>query len=261
DLGCSRTRERQIKLWTEAAELGSIVALCHLGTVYYGGDTVQEDKAKGVEFLKMAAMQGDVLSRRKLGAIEACNGSGLHAVRHFLISAKMGDKDSLDLIRKVFMAGGATKAQYAEALKGYQDAVEETKSPQRDEAKDYSKNRFQPRGGRGFAGCGVCPVVRVRRGGIGLSRLESRNVGIDQRLPCHAIFPGIDRLDIPAILACMSLSLACTMLLGKHIEIVSPQQLKHYIEGDLLTTLFPCTRAMYMGVTFPSASHGANLVL
>ena len=30
--------------------------------------------------------------------------------------------------------GMATKAQYAEALKGYQDAVEEMKSPERDAA-------------------------------------------------------------------------------------------------------------------------------
>ena len=35
----------------------------------------------------------------------------------------------------MFMKGHATKAQYAEALKGYQDAVEEMKSPQREEAK------------------------------------------------------------------------------------------------------------------------------
>ncbi|EJK56840.1 hypothetical protein THAOC_23189, partial [Thalassiosira oceanica] len=33
------------------------------------------------------------------------------------------------------MEGQATKAQYAEALLGYRDAVEEMKSPQREEAK------------------------------------------------------------------------------------------------------------------------------
>ena len=33
------------------------------------------------------------------------------------------------------MRGIATKEQYTEALKGYQDAVEETKSHDRDEAK------------------------------------------------------------------------------------------------------------------------------
>ena len=39
------------------------------------------------------------------------------------------------MIKEMFTDGDATKAQYAEALKGYQDAVEETKSHQREEAK------------------------------------------------------------------------------------------------------------------------------
>ena len=51
-----------------------------------------------------------------------------------MISAKMGLKPSLDIIRRMLVDGTATKAQYAEALKGYQDAVEEMKSPERDAA-------------------------------------------------------------------------------------------------------------------------------
>ena len=47
----------------------------------------------------------------------------------------MGCKDSLETIKKVFMGGDATKEQYAQALKGYQDAVEEMKSHDREEAK------------------------------------------------------------------------------------------------------------------------------
>ena len=43
-------------------------------------------------------------------------------------------------IKKMFVGGFATKAQYTEALRGYQDAVEEMKSHDRDEAK-----RFQGR--------------------------------------------------------------------------------------------------------------------
>ena len=39
------------------------------------------------------------------------------------------------MIKKLLMAGLATKGQSSEALKGYQDAVEEMKSQDRDEAK------------------------------------------------------------------------------------------------------------------------------
>ena len=59
-----------------------------------------------------------------------------------MISAKMGDQDSLNHIKKVFKQGHATKAQYAEALMGYHDAVEETKSPQREEAKLLGASHF-----------------------------------------------------------------------------------------------------------------------
>ena len=52
-----------------------------------------------------------------------------------MISAKMGFEKSLNNIKKMFMDGHATKAQYAEALIGYRDAVEEMKSPHRVEAK------------------------------------------------------------------------------------------------------------------------------
>ena len=62
-------------------------------------------------------------------------------MRHYLIAVKMGFKASVDLIKKMFMGGMATKEQYAQALKGYQDAVEETKSHDRDEAKAYLDNR------------------------------------------------------------------------------------------------------------------------
>jgi len=54
-----------------------------------------------------------------------------------MISAKMGHERSLNGMKVMFMEGHATKAQYAEALKGYQTALEETKSPQREEAKAF----------------------------------------------------------------------------------------------------------------------------
>ena len=57
------------------------------------------------------------------------------AVQHLMISAKMGYELSLNRIKGMFKRGHATKAQYAQAMIGYRDAVEEMKSPQREEAK------------------------------------------------------------------------------------------------------------------------------
>ncbi|EJK53950.1 hypothetical protein THAOC_26512 [Thalassiosira oceanica] len=53
----------------------------------------------------------------------------------------MGERGSVETIKEAFKAGAATKEQYAEALKGYQDATQETKSHDRDEAKAFLDNR------------------------------------------------------------------------------------------------------------------------
>ena len=133
DLGLQKDKRKAVELWTEAAELGSIHATYNLGVAHYYGKGVQQDMAKAVDFFKRAAMEGDAESRSNLGAIEEHEGNYDHAVRHYLISAKMGLKVSVEKIKQLFMGGLATKGQYAEALKGYQDALDETKSHDRDE--------------------------------------------------------------------------------------------------------------------------------
>ena len=135
-LGLAKDVPRAIELWTEAAELGSVKAHHQLGVVYYDGhDGVEENKPKAIRHWQQAAMKGDLESRHNLGVAEFKEGNDEVALQHWMISAKMGFKVSLDGIKALFMDGHATKAQYAEALRGYQNAVEDMKSPQREEAK------------------------------------------------------------------------------------------------------------------------------
>ncbi|EJK57684.1 hypothetical protein THAOC_22244 [Thalassiosira oceanica] len=134
-LGLTKDVTRAIALWTEAAELGCIGAYFELGLVYHDGLGVEKDEAKGIQYWQHAAMNGDVSSRGCLGVTELQAGNFENALQHLMISAKMGEEVSLNGIRGLLMDGHATKAQYAEALLGYQDAVEEVKSPQREEAK------------------------------------------------------------------------------------------------------------------------------
>ncbi|EJK43952.1 hypothetical protein THAOC_37554 [Thalassiosira oceanica] len=137
EYGLEKNVSRAFELWSEAAELGSASALAKIGTLSYHGDGVAHDEAKSIHCWEAAAMKGDIGSRHSLGGVELIKGNYDRAVRHFFISAKMGIKESLDEIKKMFALGLATKAQYAETLKGYQDAVEEMKSPQREEAAKF----------------------------------------------------------------------------------------------------------------------------
>ncbi|EJK57315.1 hypothetical protein THAOC_22657 [Thalassiosira oceanica] len=109
--------------------------LFELELAYQRGEGVEQNEKKAVRFYTKAAKQGHVLSRNNLGCIEGVRGNQNRAVRHWLISAKMGDTFAVEKIKNMFMIGFATKEQYAEALTGYQVAVEEMRSHDRDEAK------------------------------------------------------------------------------------------------------------------------------
>jgi len=134
-LGLQKDLRQALELFREAAELGSIAALFNLGVVYSRGDGVEQDSEKAAEFYKKAAMQGHVESRTNLGNHVGRKGNYDLAAKHFLISAKMGHDNSLENIKTLFMGGFATKEQYADALRGYQDAVDETTSHDREEAR------------------------------------------------------------------------------------------------------------------------------
>ena len=141
-LGLTKDVPRAMELWTEAAELGSLLAKYKLGIAYCTGHGVEEDEQRGIQNWQQSAMGGDAPSRHCLGIVENGNGNYQLAVQHLMISAKMGYEKSLNLIKDMFKGGDATKAQYAEALVGYRDAVEEMKSPQREEAKRLGVGSF-----------------------------------------------------------------------------------------------------------------------
>ena len=133
-LGLQKDWRKAVELYAEAAELDSIDALYSIGVAYSDGEGIEENKAKATEDYNKAAMRGHVSSRYNLGCDEVEKGNYDRAVRHWMIAAKMGHKKSIEMIKTIFAGGDATKEQYTDALKGYQDAVEEMKSHDRDEA-------------------------------------------------------------------------------------------------------------------------------
>ena len=135
--GLQQDIPRATELWTEAASLGDLNAQCRIGMAHYDGEYVEQDKEKATRHWQHAAIQGHPESRYTLGFLEYESGNHGMAVRHWMISAIMGHEESLNEIKDMFMRGLATKAQYADAMKGYQDALKETKSHHREEAKAF----------------------------------------------------------------------------------------------------------------------------
>ncbi|EJK74494.1 hypothetical protein THAOC_03823 [Thalassiosira oceanica] len=104
-LGLQKDMQKAVELWTEAAELGSVEALFNLGLAHVTGLGFEQDEAKGIHFWLKAAVQGHVNSRHNLGCNQVKKKNYGHAMRHFLISANMGHKVSVEYIKKIGIHG------------------------------------------------------------------------------------------------------------------------------------------------------------
>ena len=132
--GLQKDVTRATELYERAAELGEQKAHFSLGYLYGLGEGVAKDTAKAIRHFEAAAVKGDAYARNSLGVLEYNAGNYDLALQHYMIAAKLGYQLSLDNIKTLFMKGLATKADYAEALRGHQSAAEEMRSPDREEA-------------------------------------------------------------------------------------------------------------------------------
>ena len=140
DLGEYR---KAFEYYTKAADLGHAYAHFCLSVMYHEGQGVKRDLKKRVYHLEEAAIGGHPDARFNLGVHEHSNGRTNRAVKHWIISAKLGDDISLDNVKLGFMDGFVSKADYASALRGHQAAVDATKSEQRDAAEAFFKQLNQ----------------------------------------------------------------------------------------------------------------------
>jgi len=138
--GLSQDYHKANELWLKAGELGCAGAYYNLGVAYTNGEGVAIDEKKAKYYWELAAMNGNVQSRRILGSIEGQAGNDHRAFKHYTIAARAGDKGCLDVIKKAFefkdglMRGIVTKDEYAKTLRGYQKAQDDMKSDMRDKA-------------------------------------------------------------------------------------------------------------------------------
>ena len=142
EYGLEEDVTRATELYERAAELGGKEAHFNLGVMFEAGTEVEKDTAEAFRHYEAAAMCGQVNARYNLGCMEGMAENYDLALQHFLISAMLGHKGSLDNVKVFFMNGHATKADYAAALRGYQNAVEEMSSPDRAEAKSLGHDEI-----------------------------------------------------------------------------------------------------------------------
>ncbi|EJK60475.1 hypothetical protein THAOC_19167 [Thalassiosira oceanica] len=143
EYGLEKDVSGAVELYERAAELGVKDAHFNLGVMYAEGKEVEKDTGKAIRHYEAAAMCGHVYARHNLSGMEYNAGNYDLALQHWMISANLGHEKSLNILKSLFMAGLATKAEYASALRGYQSAIEEMSSPDRAEAKAFGRDEIK----------------------------------------------------------------------------------------------------------------------
>ncbi len=121
---------------TKAAELGDVDAHLKLGSLYRDGLGVEKDTRKALYHLEEAAISGHPTARHNLGVYEMNYGTIERALKHWIIAARQGQDDSIKVLMNGFKNGLVEKDDLSAALRAHQAAVDATKSPQREAAKN-----------------------------------------------------------------------------------------------------------------------------
>jgi len=111
----------------KAAELGDLSAHNNLGVIYRVGHAVDKHEKKAVYHYEKAAIGGHHIARFKLACYEQKNGNLERAVKHFIIAAKLGLKESMKELWKHYSAGNIAKEDLDATLRSHQAVIDAIK--------------------------------------------------------------------------------------------------------------------------------------
>jgi len=120
--------------WKKAAEMGNSRAHYELAVMYGRGRGVEEDSEKEKYHLEEAAIGGNPKARHYLGHYEYSHGNRDRAMEHWIIAAKQGYDESMKTVNEYFSRGVVPLGIYMNTFRGYEAAINATKSPQREKA-------------------------------------------------------------------------------------------------------------------------------
>ena len=142
ELGIEKRKEGNYSIAFEylkkAAVQGDADAHYRLSYMYYGGQSVEKDKGEQIYHAEEAAIGGHLGARLNLGCFEWNNNSNAErSVKHMIIAATQGSDEAIKPLMNAYKDGLVDKEDLAAALRAHKDAVDATKSPQREEAEVY----------------------------------------------------------------------------------------------------------------------------
>jgi len=130
-IGLEQDYQKARELFLKAGELGCSDGYYNVGYYYEDGVGVEVDKKKAKHYYELAAIGGNIMARHNLGGLEYKSGNEDQAFKHWILAAKGGHANSLNIVKDVFMQGGFTKDEYASTLRAYHERQKEMKSEER----------------------------------------------------------------------------------------------------------------------------------
>jgi TPR repeat protein len=130
-LGLQQDLAKGVKLWTQAAKLGSSQAHFHLGNSY----EEEGDSRKAKFHNEAAAMAGHEAARCNLGSIEGNSGNIEQAIKHCTIAASAGHYIAM---QNLIEEGTVSRESIDSTLIAYNNSCAEMRS----EARDAYLRRF-----------------------------------------------------------------------------------------------------------------------
>ncbi|KAL7525312.1 hypothetical protein ACHAXR_000949 [Thalassiosira sp. AJA248-18] len=142
--GVAQDSDKALELWNRAAKLGCAMSHHNVAELYAYGEGVEKDTKKAKYHWEHGAMGGDVTARYNLGVFEGQAGNINRAMKHLMISARLGHDDSLKQIQNGYSYGHVTKDEFEKALRAHKESKDEMQSGQRDAARaKYSRSKYE----------------------------------------------------------------------------------------------------------------------
>ena len=134
--------KKAMKLTLQAGKLGHAESYAHVAHFYEIGEGVERNIERAKYYYELAAMRGNAQARHNLACIEENAGNMNRAIKHYMIAAEAGLDESLKNIRERFFDGFVTKDDFEKALRSHQASKDETKSDQREAAKQQLQEEY-----------------------------------------------------------------------------------------------------------------------
>ena len=139
-LGLPMNQTKCIELLRESADLGCPAAHYQLGNFYkFGTMGLEQNEEEAIEYWKKAAKDGHIRARHNLGVKAVGHGDFVAAMRHFRLSASVGDRLSMKSVILCFEDGFLHHANLAETVQNFYRSRAELRSEDRDKFIEHLK--------------------------------------------------------------------------------------------------------------------------